>query len=260
MHSRFLCNIALCSIGLLPSPVTSTTGWCFCFGSFSSFFLELFPHWSPVACWAPADLGSSSFSVLFLPFHTVHGVLKARVLKWFAIPFSSGPRFVRPLHHDRPSWVAPQAWISFIELDKAVVHVIKLASCLWMWFQSVCPLRSSLRAYRLTWVSLTLNVGCLFMAAPPKRSCCSLPRAWGGSSQPHVCTVRAARSRAPSQPDGRHRNQIDYILCSQRWRSSIQSAKTRMGADCGSNHELLIAKFRLILKKVQKPLDHSGMT
>ena len=46
-----------------------------------------------------------------------------------------------------------------------------------------------------------------------------------------------------------HRNQIDYILCSQRWRSSLQSAKTRLGADCGSDHELLIAKFRLKLKK-----------
>ena len=46
--------------------------------------------------------------------------------------------------------------------------------------------------------------------------------------------------------------QIDYILYSQRWRSSIQSAKTRPGADCGSDHELLIAKFRLKLKKVGK--------
>ena len=53
-------------------------------------------------------------------------------------------------------------------------------------------------------------------------------------------------------PDGQHRNHIDYILCSQRWRSSIQSSKTRPGADCGSNHELLIAKFRLKLKKVRK--------
>ena len=44
----------------------------------------------------------------------------------------------------------------------------------------------------------------------------------------------------------------DYILCSQRWRSSIQSARTRLGADCGSDHELLIAKFRLKLKKVGK--------
>ena len=50
--------------------------------------------------------------------------------------------------------------------------------------------------------------------------------------------------------DGQHQNQIDYILCSQRWRSSIQSAKTRLGADCSSDHELLITKFRLKLKKV----------
>ena len=53
-------------------------------------------------------------------------------------------------------------------------------------------------------------------------------------------------------PDGRHRNQIDNILCSQRWRCSIQSAKTRPGADCSSDHELLIAKFRQKLKKVEK--------
>ena len=55
-----------------------------------------------------------------------------------------------------------------------------------------------------------------------------------------------------TSPDGQHRNQTDYILCSQRWRSSIQSAKTRPGVDCGSDHELLIAKFRLNLKKVGK--------
>ena len=55
-----------------------------------------------------------------------------------------------------------------------------------------------------------------------------------------------------TSPDGQHRNQIDYILCSQRWRCSIQSAKTRLGTDCGSDHELLIAKFRLKLKKVGK--------
>ena len=53
-----------------------------------------------------------------------------------------------------------------------------------------------------------------------------------------------------TSPDGQHRNQIDYILCSQRWRSSIQSAKTRLGADYGSDHEFLIAKFRLKSKKV----------
>ena len=55
-----------------------------------------------------------------------------------------------------------------------------------------------------------------------------------------------------TSPEGLHQNQIDYILCSQRWRSSIQSAKTKPGADCGSDHERLIAKFRLKLKKVGK--------
>ena len=52
--------------------------------------------------------------------------------------------------------------------------------------------------------------------------------------------------------DGQYKNQIDYILCSQRWRSSIQSAKTRLGADSGSDHELLIAKFKLQLIKLGK--------
>ena len=52
--------------------------------------------------------------------------------------------------------------------------------------------------------------------------------------------------------DGQHRNQTDYILCSHRWTSSIQSAKTRFRADYGSDHDLLIARFRLKLKKVGK--------
>ena len=55
-----------------------------------------------------------------------------------------------------------------------------------------------------------------------------------------------------TSPDGQYQNKIDYILCSQSWRSSIQSAKTRPGGDYGSNHKLLIAKFRLKLKKVGK--------
>ena len=55
-----------------------------------------------------------------------------------------------------------------------------------------------------------------------------------------------------TSPDGQYQNQTDYILCSQRLRSCIQSAKTRLGADCGSDHELLIAKFRVKMKKVGK--------
>ena len=91
------------------------------------------------------------------------------------------------------------AWLSFIELDKAVVHVIRLASCLWLWFLFVCPLMLSLSTYCLTWVSLTLDMGYLFMAVPAKYSHCSLPWTWGRSSQPHFCSVhRSYRASALS--------------------------------------------------------------
>ena len=56
--------------------------------------------------------------------------------------------------------------------------------------------------------------------------------------------------------DGQHWNQIDYFLCSQRWRSSIQSAKTRPGADCGSDHVLLVAKFWLKVGKTTRPFRY----
>ena len=109
---------------LLLSPVTSTTGYYFCFGSIPSFFLELFLLWSPVAYWAPADLGSSSFSILsFCLFILFMGF--SRQEYWSGLPFPS------PVDHilsdlstmTRPSWVAPRAWLGFIEFDKAVVLV-----------------------------------------------------------------------------------------------------------------------------------------
>ena len=67
MNLTFQVPVQYCSLQhrtLLPLLVPFTTGCCFCFGSIPSFFLELFLHWSPVARWAPTDLGSSSFSVL----------------------------------------------------------------------------------------------------------------------------------------------------------------------------------------------------
>ena len=57
-----------------------------------------------------------------------------------------------------------------------------------------------------------------------------------------------------SSSDGQYQNQIGYLLCSWRWRSSIEPAKIRSGTDCGSDHELLIAKFRLKLKKEGKTI------
>ena len=67
MDLTFQVPMQYCSLQrriLLLSPVTSTAGYCFCFGSTPSFFLELFLHWPPVAYWAPTDLGSYSFSIL----------------------------------------------------------------------------------------------------------------------------------------------------------------------------------------------------
>ena len=111
----------------------------FCFGSVSSCCLELFLHCSPVAYWTPTDLWSSSFSVLsFCLFILFMGFSKQEY--WSDLPFLS------PVDHvlselstmTRPSWVAVHGMVhSFIELDKAVVHVIRLVSFLWLWF-SVC--------------------------------------------------------------------------------------------------------------------------
>ena len=61
----------------------------------------------------------------------------------------------------------------------------------WVWFQCVCPLMPSCNTYRLTWVSLTLDMGYLFMAAPAKRSCCSLPCMRGISSLPSLPASRS---------------------------------------------------------------------
>ena len=78
-----------------------------------------------------------------------------------------------------------------------------------------------------------------------------LPRECIGHSK-HPLPTHKTRLYTGTSPDGQHQNQIDYILCSQKWKRSIQSAKTRLGADCHSDHELLIAKFRLKLKKLGK--------
>ena len=165
----------------------------FLLGPIPSFFLELFLHWSPVAYWAPSDLGSSSLNVLsFCLFILFMGF--SRQEYWSGLPFPSPVDHILsdlslpwPTHLGWPH----MAWLSFIKLDKGVVHVFRLASCLWLWFQSVCPLMPSLRAYHLTWITFTLDVRYLFTAAPAKRSRRSLPWMWGSSSRPHSCFVAA---------------------------------------------------------------------
>ena len=122
----------------LPSPVTSTTGCCFCFGSVSSFFVELFLHWSPVAYWAPTDLGIHLSVLSFCLFILFMGF--SREEYWSGLPLPSPVEQVLSelSTKTRLSWVALHGMAhSFIELDKAVVHVISLVSFLWLWFQSV---------------------------------------------------------------------------------------------------------------------------
>ena len=126
---------------LLSSPVTPTTGCCFCFLSITSFFLELFLHLSPVAYWAPTDLGSSSFNTMsFCLFILFMGFSKQEY--WSGLPFPS------PVDHvlSELSTMTCLSWVilhgiahSFIELDKAVVHVIRLVSFLWLWFSFCLP-------------------------------------------------------------------------------------------------------------------------
>ena len=129
MDLTFLCHwpIQYCSLQhwtLLLSPVTATTGFCFCFGSIPSYFLELFPHWSLVAYWAPTDMLSSSFSILSFCFFILFMGF-SRQEYWSGFPFPS------PVNHilsdlsttTRLSWMAPRTWLSFIELEKAVVLV-----------------------------------------------------------------------------------------------------------------------------------------
>ena len=94
---------------LLPSPVTTTTGCCFCFvlASYTSGTIYPLFSGSMLGTYWPEKLIFQYRIVL--PFHTVHGVLKEIILKWFASPFYSGPHFARTLHHDPyilggPTW------------------------------------------------------------------------------------------------------------------------------------------------------------
>ena len=147
---------------LLLSPVTSTTGCCFWFGSIPPFFLELFLHSSPIAYWASTNLGSSSLSVtsfcLFILF-----------LGFSRQEYGSGLPFPSPVDHvlsqlstmPCPSWVALHSMAhSFIELQKAVVHVISWLVFCDCNFHSVFPLMVRIRGlWKLPDGKDCLNVG-----------------------------------------------------------------------------------------------------
>ena len=108
------------ALTLLPSPVTAIAGYCFCFGSIPSFFLELFLHWSPVAYWVLTDLGSTSFSILSFCFSYCPWGFQGKntevvchsLLQWTTF-YQTSPQW--PAH---PGW-PHTAWLIFIEFDKA---------------------------------------------------------------------------------------------------------------------------------------------
>ena len=161
---------------LLLSPVTSITGYCFCLGSIPSFFLELFLHWSPLAYWAPTDLGSYSFSILsFCLLILFMGF--SRQEYWSGLPFLSPvdhtlsdlstmthPLSVAP-HSKRP----PKPSELDTELDTTVV--------LWSDWLVFCDYGFSVSVLWCPLATPTILPGFL------------LPWTWGISSQPLLLTL-----------------------------------------------------------------------
>ena len=150
---------------LLLLPVPSTTGYCFCFGSIPSFFLELFLHWSPVAYWAPTDLGSSSFSILSFCLFILSSwgsqgknteVVCHSLLQWTTFCQTSPPW---PIHLGWPH----TAWLNFLEFDKLW--------SVWSDWLVVCDCGFSLSALWCALSAPTVLLGFL------------LPWTWGVSSQ-----------------------------------------------------------------------------
>ena len=127
---------------------------------------------------------------IILPFHTVHGVLEARVLKWFAIPFTSRPHSVKPLHHDPcilcgPTehglvslsdtrlWSVWSDWLVFCDCGFSLSA---------LWFPLSMP--TILFGFLLPWMWVISS-----WAAPAKHSCCSFSWMWVISSWPPLLTL-----------------------------------------------------------------------
>ena len=138
MDLTFQVPIQHCSLQhrtLLLSPDTSKTGCCFCFGSISSFFLKLFLHSSPVASWALAQWGSSSFSVIsFVLFMLFIGF--SRQQYWSDLPsLLQWTTFCQ----NSPQWPVRLgcSYTSYTRLWFMWSDWLVLCDCV---FQSVCPL------------------------------------------------------------------------------------------------------------------------
>ena len=137
MDLTFQVPMQYCSLEhqILPcSLVTSTTGHCFSFGSASLFFLELFLHSSPVAYWAPNDLGSWYFSVitfcLFILFMRF-----SRQEYWNDLPFLSP---VDPVLSEHSTLTCPSR-VAIHGMAHSFTELISLVSFLWLWFSFCLP-------------------------------------------------------------------------------------------------------------------------
>ena len=150
---------------LLPSPVTSTTGCYFCFGSIPSFFLELFLHWSPVAYWAPTDLGSSSFSVLsFCLFMLFIGFSRQEYQS--GLPFPSLVDHVLSEGWDRgwDGWMASLTWWTWVWVSSGSwwwtgkPGMLRSMGSWWVRHNWVTELNWSLHLTKENWIMLCITL------------------------------------------------------------------------------------------------------
>ena len=125
---------------LLLSPVTSTTGYCFCFGSIPLFFVELFLHWSPVAYWRVYNsIANTSKRVLFLPTSDVY-VRSFLYLFYTLIKLYYTKALSDQVLSLALDWISllwrPELLVSFMAQQQpfTVILVISLVSFLWLWF------------------------------------------------------------------------------------------------------------------------------
>ena len=140
-HSRSLCNIVFCNTGIyfLTSHIHNWVLFLLwlCLFILLGVISPLFSS-SILGTYLP---GEFIFQCpIFFPFHAGHGVLKARILKWFALCSPVDHILSEYFSIIRRSWVALHTMAhSFIELDRAVVHGISLISFLWLWFSFCWP-------------------------------------------------------------------------------------------------------------------------
>ena len=189
--------------------------------------------------------------------YTVHGILQARILKWAVFPFSR--RSSQPRDQTQVSLIAGRC-LSAEPPGKPKNTGVESLSLL----QQIFPTQESNWGllhcrqilYQLSYQGspqkipkITGKFGLRVQNEAGQRLLVLSREHAGHSKHPFLTTSKRTLHMDLTRWS---KLKSDYVLYSWRWRNSIQLAKTRPGADCGSDHELLIAKFRLKLKIVVK--------